>query len=334
MASSMSTPRTPSRARIVLAGALLATASTGLWLAGVPSGCSSGGGSGSGDPAPDDGGNDDDPARMTMLLAAQKAVAPLHKPKSRPGPGDWLAQHAEDGQTFAQYRAANPNRPDGRRTTIYLLPMGWFGEEQTRLLAASEELLGVHFGLPVKRLPRIDTAKVPAHARRENSFGTQFLTDWVLDEAFTRVPEDAVAVLVLTARDLWPGRGWNFVFGQASLDRRVGVWSTARFGDPKLDYQRVLDRTLGTAVHETGHMFGILHCTAHECGMNGSNNLAEADRTPLWWCPQCEAKVWWACKVDPKERYARLAAFAAKHGLKEAEAHWLASGKAVEGAGK
>jgi HSP20 family molecular chaperone IbpA len=45
-------------------------------------------------------------------------------------------------------------------------------------------------------------------------------------------PEDALAYLALTASDLWPGEGWNFVFGQANLRRRVGVWSLYRNGDP------------------------------------------------------------------------------------------------------
>ena len=48
-----------------------------------------------------------------------------------------------------------------------------------------------------------------------------------------RRPEDAVAVLGLTTSDLWPGEGWNFVFGQASLRDRIGVWSLYRFGDPE-----------------------------------------------------------------------------------------------------
>ena len=39
-------------------------------------------------------------------------------------------------------------------------------------------------------------------------------------------------MLAITAFDLWPGPGWNFVFGQASLTERVGVWSMARNGDP------------------------------------------------------------------------------------------------------
>jgi archaemetzincin len=46
-------------------------------------------------------------------------------------------------------------------------------------------------------------------------------------------PADALAYLALTASDLWPRKGWNFVFGQANLRKRVGVWSLYRNGDPE-----------------------------------------------------------------------------------------------------
>lgn len=124
------------------------------------------------------------------------------------------------------------------------------------------------------------------------------------------------AVLGITALDLWPGPGWNFVFGQASLRERVGVWSMARNGDPdERPAMRKLCaiRTAMTATHETGHMFGIRHCTAYECGMNGSNNSDERDRQPLEFCPECQAKLWWTLGLDPLARSRALEAAARKH---------------------
>jgi hypothetical protein len=64
------------------------------------------------------------------------------------------------------------------------------------------------------------------------------------------------------------------VFGQASLADRVGVWSIYRNGEidgDETERRKFLRRTLKTALHETGHMLGIPHCIAFECGMNGSN---------------------------------------------------------------
>jgi archaemetzincin len=110
------------------------------------------------------------------------------------------------------------------------------------------------------------------------------------------------------------------VFGEASLDGRVGVWSIARFGDPdesQAAYRQCLRRTVAVALHETGHMLGILHCTAYECGMNGANHLRESDAQPLDFCPECTAKVLWTCRTLSAERFARLASLAESYGLEQ-----------------
>jgi len=132
-----------------------------------------------------------------------------------------------------------------------------------------------------------------------------------------RQPTDA-ALLAITAVDLWPGPGWNFVFGQASLKERVGVWSMARNGDAD-DHPAMRKlcaiRTTMTATHETGHMFGIRHCIAYECGMNGSNHSEERDRQPLEFCPECQPKLWWTCGLDPLGRSHGLERIAAAFAM-------------------
>lgn len=264
------------------------------------------------------------PEQLTSIRAAAAKIKPLHQVKAKPQPGDWLAEHPEAGQTFDQYLKSNPNRPTEKRTTLYLQPLGEFDAEQSRLIEDTEAMMVLFFGVPVKRLPAIGLDIIPDKARRTHPAWKvkQILSTHVLSMLVERRPEDAVAVIALTTSDLWPGAGWNFVFGQASLTERVGVWSLARFGDPKADYPLVLRRTLKTAVHETGHMLGIHHCIAYECGMNGSNNLNESDRTPLWWCPECEQKAWWACRLKPEERYAALAEYARERKLSEPEKFW------------
>ena len=76
-------------------------------------------------------------------------------------------------------------------------------------------------------------------------------------------------------------------------------------------------------------MLGIPHCTQYECGMNGSNHRTEADSRPLWFCPEDEMKVWWACGVDPAKRYDRLAVFADAHGLVAEAKFWRKSRAAL-----
>jgi archaemetzincin len=79
------------------------------------------------------------------------------------------------------------------------------------------------------------------------------------------------------------------------------------------------------AIHETGHMLGIAHCTAYECGMNGSNHLAEMDSRPLWFWPECVQKIWWACDANPAGRYGSLIEFAKRRGLNSEADFWQKS---------
>ncbi|HPW67906.1 MAG: hypothetical protein M0R18_04235 [Deltaproteobacteria bacterium] len=45
------------------------------------------------------------------------------------------------------------------------------------------------------------------------------------------MPKDAFCTLVITREDLYPEESWSFVFGQASLNTGVGVFSFVRY-DP------------------------------------------------------------------------------------------------------
>ena len=167
----------------------------------------------------------------------------------------------------------------------------------------------------------IDTSVVPDRARCKHWGTEQLLTSYILHELLRpRLPENAVAYLAFTTSDLWPGKGWNFVFGQASLRERVGVWSLHRFGnldDSEAAEALCLRRTFKLAAHETGHMFSMLHCTAYKCGMCGSNHLDEADKRPLHFCAECFAKVCWATKSDPLRRSRALEEFLVSKGLSE-----------------
>ncbi|MCY3023191.1 MAG: archaemetzincin [Planctomycetota bacterium] len=148
-----------------------------------------------------------------------------------------------------------------------------------------------------------------------------------------RLQEDAAACIALTASDLYPEDSWNFVFGQASLYERVGVFSLARYGDPdlgKAEFNLCLLRTIKVATHETGHMFSMSHCILYECNMNGSNNLQESDAKPLALCPECQAKLCWATGADPVAQFKKLAAFCKAQGLTAEQAFYEKSLQALE----
>ena len=111
----------------------------------------------------------------------------------------------------------------------------------------------------------------------------------------------------------------NYVFGQASMENRVGVWSLFRLGE-HTNYDTFLRRTLKIAAHETGHMFSMHHCKKYECVMSGTNHLGETDSRPIDACPECMAKVCWLSDISPKDHYEKLAAYCRQNGMiKEAD---------------
>jgi archaemetzincin len=136
-----------------------------------------------------------------------------------------------------------------------------------------------------------------------------------------KVPRDAHVMMAVTMKDLFPGPGWNFVFGVARLKKRCGVFSFARYGIED-DQKRALMRALKVISHETGHAFGIKHCTHFHCLMNGSNSLAETDRAPLHFCPLCLRKIHWGLRFQPSKRYQKLADFLTNTGF-ASESEWF-----------
>jgi archaemetzincin len=144
-----------------------------------------------------------------------------------------------------------------------------------------------------------------------------------------RLPESAFGMLGVTMSDLFPAPSWNYVFGEARFTERVGVYSFARYdprfhGDPLGPDARqlVLRRSLKVMTHELGHMFGLPHCTAYRCLMNGSNSLPELDAAPMHVCPVCLRKLHSSVGFSPAARYASLESFYRSHGLL-AEAEWV-----------
>ncbi len=260
-------------------------------------------------------------AAADPLLAPMERIRPLFARKSAPRPGDWLAGHEEPGQTYAAFRALAQHRAVDTYSTLRLVPIGPLTAGQSAVLEVTRDFLAPFFGLPLALDPPVPLARIPEEAQRiQYHLGPrQLLTTYLLNDVLMerRKPTDA-AVLGITALDLWPGPGWNFVFGQASLKERVGVWSMARNGDadgrPAMRALCAL-RTAMTATHETGHMFGIRHCIAYECGMNGSNHSEERDRQPLEFCAECQPKLWWTLGLDPLARSRRLEAVARGHGF-------------------
>jgi archaemetzincin len=261
----------------------------------------------------------------------------LNEPLGKVREGDWLAEHKEKGQTFRQYLSANPVRRHDRQNAIHLCLVGKFDESQQRILDLTQDYLSLFFDVPVQIRHRVPLSDIPIRARRRHpEWGDkQILSTFILHEVLKPdVPDNALAYLALTACDLWPGKGWNFVFGEADLRRRVGVWSIYRNGWPgntDEGFRLCLRRTLLIAAHETGHILTMHHCTAHRCLMNGCNSQEERDRHPLYPCPVCLRKLCWNLQIKPVPYLRRLKKFCNKYGLHQTAVWYARAAAALKG---
>lgn len=240
--------------------------------------------------------------REEPLPAPFSTLVATATPKTPPGPHDWLANQEEAGQSLADFRR---EAVSAKGRVVYLVPAGRLDPPHAAVVDALGPLMRAWLQLEVKRLPPIgdEEAKV---GQRQGPQGTQWFTRTLLEAALQRRPSDAAAVMALTQVDLYPDPTWNFVFGEASYEERVGVSSLARDGDATAERGLVLRRSFATSVHEVGHMLGLTHCIAWECAMNGSNHRDEADSRPLEPCPVCQAKLQQAIGFDPAARWEAL----------------------------
>lgn len=250
-------------------------------------------------------------------LTILKHLAELDVDLGKPQPGEWLYGRAEPGQTFAQYKTAEPVRPGNLRRIIYLQPIGEFTAVQDSVIQYTAEYLSIFFGLETRIQQALSDDSIPgrAHADGQPQLYTPHILDKILSPA---LPEDAVVLMAVTAKDLYPGASWNFVFGQARLKHRVGVSSIFRFTIGEMDslnYPICLDRLIKTSSHEIGHMFTIQHCIHGVCVMNGSNSLFETDARPNRLCSVCLSKLHWNIGFDLGQRSQKLMTFFKKHKL-------------------
>jgi archaemetzincin len=116
----------------------------------------------------------------------------------------------------------------------------------------------------------------------------------VLDMLLGRCPPDAAKLLAVTERDLYIPV-LTFVFGQAQLGGRVGVVSFARlrqeFYGLAADYEVFLERAYKEALHETGHLFGLVHCADRRCAMSLATTVRQIDLKDDAFCGTCGARL-------------------------------------------
>jgi archaemetzincin len=168
------------------------------------------------------------------------------------------------------------------------LYVGASPEVDREAFQAIRSRVALEFGVPVREmeLPAVDFA-YDAGRRQYGSIPVL--------EALTRLcPPDAVKLLAVTERDLFIPV-LTFVFGHAQLGGRVAAISLARlrqeFYGLAPNSEVFLERAYKEALHETGHMFGLVHCADRNCAMSLATNVRQIDRKLAAFCAPCAARM-------------------------------------------
>lgn len=223
-----------------------------------------------------------------------------------PRRGEWLHEHPEKGQTFAQFSATRGKLMKSRMT-IYIQPLGNLSDDLASYLR--EVCLVFFLGTKVAILPPLDLESLGVQ-RRMNDYGLQYHAEQIIDAL--KLPKDALCLIAVSLFDLYPRESWNFVFGLAKGQK--GVFSFARYLDPGVeDLDALFHRSAKVMCHEVGHMFGLKHCIYFKCLMNGSNSAEEASKKPVLLCPICLKKLNSVLPFDPYERLPILQDLWARH---------------------
>jgi archaemetzincin len=160
-------------------------------------------------------------------------------------------------------------------------------EVEREALAAVTGRVAAEFAYPVRNL-ELGSVDFAFDAERR-----QYGSIPVLGMLLRGCPPDAAKVLAVTERDLFIPV-LTFVFGQAQLGGRVGVVSFARlrqefYGLPA-NREIFLVRAYKEALHETGHLFGLVHCAERTCAMSLATTVRQIDLKDDAFCAACGAR--------------------------------------------
>lgn len=237
----------------------------------------------------------------------------------QPAYGDWLFSHKEKGQTFEQYFISKHIVPTNEANIIYILPIGNFNSLQNKQIKLANEYLEIFFQLKTKTLAPISNDVVPNSSRRMMYGHEQLLAGYLLNDVLKEEkPLNGIALMGLSELDLYPKPEWNYVFGLASYHDKVAVSSIYRLQDGELtseNFNLCLSRLLKISSHEIGHMFGLHHCIAADCVMNGTNSMEETDRHSIRLCSVCQRKLNSCIQYDNKKRLSDLERYFKKNDL-------------------
>lgn len=207
---------------------------------------------------------------------------------------DWLGRNSpgekdRPGQPMKRFLQPGPHRnfPTRTRSKIYIVPLGDASMAPPAKIFA--ELLRRWFLLEVQMMKAPTGKALDALERDERGcgYGPQIECPSAHNLLHAIRPRDAFIVLGYTMEDICnTAKGFGFLFGEADLDKGVGLFSFARYAEGvSPSSPRFLRRCGMVLCHEATHCFGVRHCVYASCIMNGSNHLEESESRPFSACP-------------------------------------------------
>jgi archaemetzincin len=225
------------------------------------------------------------------------------------------------GQTVEIYSTCGFNQvKKQKRNVIYIHSISEEDNNSTKkqpdMNTIASHLAAYYYPMKVSILQR--QKKFKFKSRMNGKIRQLFIPD-IFTALKQILPSNAYCLIGVTMVDLYPHEDWNFVFGKASLQERIGVFSFARYQssfydpDQEEDESLLLYRSCRVCAHEIGHTFSLKHCIYYNCLMNGSNSLEESDQRCFQLCPVCLRKMQLCIDFDEVNRYNKLLEFYSQH---------------------
>ena len=174
---------------------------------------------------------------------------------------------------------------------IYLLPIGGVEKELVRSL---EQPLRDIFHAGVAQVDAVDDVQTFYDAHR-GQYNSTAILKYIKECYSNNNPKNqnhlhSKTYLAVTAEDLFIPV-LTYVFGEAELGGNVAVVSSyrllnERYGLPP-SHDRLIERLTKEAVHELGHVFGLVHCSLQECVMHSSTYAEDIDLKGSTFCREC-----------------------------------------------
>jgi|SRR5208283_221091 len=172
-------------------------------------------------------------------------------------------------------------------SVLFVAPMEAVEEA---LLEEIKESLRHCFGIEVRRHAALGAPEYAWDGARRQSSAPLILRRLLAE--WEGGGEGTTKLLAVTSRDLYIPM-LSFVYGQAQLGGQVAVVSTARlrceFYALPPDDELLRTRACKEALHETGHLFGLVHCPDARCVMALATGIRQLDLKQPLLCAGCAA---------------------------------------------